>query len=214
MLLYTTNEEVKDIDPTQDTAENTTGKKKKSRIFCIVLSAMFIIVGFATIAQYAVAGISFVLFGALLLPYSRDFINKFIGDDVKKRKIARIAYILVLVVLFIVAGASLPASESSNRGGKNNSGVMSETEKEEALKSAVRGGVSFEILTRYDATFKSLTISTIDTKGDVYTAYGKVTVTDKYGDLYTGNFTAVYRFDSNTQEFDKVSVEVDPPYKH
>lgn len=134
----------------------------------------------------------------------------------KLRKTIKPIRVIALVVLMVIAVSAMPESDENYAEQHWNSlTAMSEEEKEEEFRKVVPSGVSFEIIRNYsDAKFQNCTISTVKVDGDTYTAYGKVTVKDNYGDTFTGKFTAVYELDANTQEFDKVSVELDTLYKN
>lgn len=52
------------------------------------------------------------------------------------------------------------------------------------------------------------TIRNVDVDGYTYTAKGKVVITNNFGDKYEGDITAVYKFNEETQEFTKISLDV------
>jgi len=180
------------------------------KVISVIFAVIFIIASLFAFGDSFVAGICFLLLGLLLLPYTKKLIHKKTGNNTKLRKWVNAAKIIALVLLFFVGGSALPKSDT-NYAEQHWSALtaMSEAEKEDAFRTAVRSGVSFYITWNYDVKENhNIDISTVEVNGNTYTAYGKVTVTDNYGDSYTGKFTAVYEFDENTQKFDKKSVDV------
>lgn len=173
-------------------------------------AVLFLIGAISAIGQSFVSGICFLLFALLLLPFTKGLIRKATHNNMKLRKTLKPVRVVVLIALILIGGSALPESDTNYAEQHWNAlTAMSEEEKEDEFRIAVKSGVSFYITTNYDVKPNhNIDISTIEVDGDTYTAYGKVTVTDKHGDLYTGKFTAVYEFDSNTQKFDKVEVEV------
>ncbi len=209
------------LDPKAKACPNCAEPKKSGTFIGKAISTffavLFIVAALVGIGESLVTGISFLLFGLLLLPVTKDFIRKITHNNMKLRKILKPARVMVLVVLFFVGGAALPESDTNYAEQHWNAlTAMSEEEKEEEFREVVvPSGLAFEIIwSDSDVEFQNCTISTVEVDGDTYTAYGKVTVKDNYGDTFTGKFTAVYEFDTNTQEFDKVSVEIDTLYKN
>lgn len=173
-------------------------------------AVLFLILALGSIGQSFVAGICFLLFALLLLPFTKGLIRKATHNNMKLRKTLKPVRVIVLIALFLIGGSALPESDTNYAEQHWNAlTAMTEEEKEDEFRTAVKSGVSFYIITNYDVKENhNIDISTVEVDGNTYTAYGKVTVTDNYGDRYTGKFTAVYEFDDNTQKFDKKSVDV------
>lgn len=171
---------------------------------------LFLISAIGAIGKSFVAVICFLLLALLLLPFTKGLIRKATHNNMKLRKSLKPVRVIVLVALFLIGCCALPESDTNYTEQYWNAlTAMSEEEKEEEFRLAVWSGVSFYIITNYDVKEgHNIVISTVDVDGNTYTAYGKVTVTDNYGDRYTGKFTAVYEFNDNTQKFDRKSVDV------
>lgn len=83
---------------------------------------------------------------------------------------------------------------------------------EEALKSKIQADCATYCKFNY-SNVKNVMVSvtSISNNGDKYTAKGKVTVIDDYGDKYVGNFDAEYTL--NGESFTKNSLNIEKPKK-
>lgn len=184
---------------------------KVGKIISSVIGILSCVMGIYTFKNSVVTGLCCVLFGLLLLPVVREFIKKFTHNNLTLRKKIKIIYIVTIIAISFIGIANIPESDTNYAEQHwNTLTAMSEKEKEEEFRKTVYAGVSFYLIWNYDVKANhNIDIATVRNNGDIYTAYGKVTVTDNYGDRYSGNFTAVYEFDSDTQTFKEESLEVD-----
>lgn len=84
----------------------------------------------------------------------------------------------------------------------------------EEVKSNVKAAVMVECKLSYSNVKNVLpNVTTVDIDGDTYTVKGKANIVDDFGDKYSGNFTAVYTYDEESQSFSKVSLDIDTPMK-
>lgn len=81
------------------------------------------------------------------------------------------------------------------------------------VREKVKNQVIAQVLLQYEVQHNvKVQITSIDREYDIYdyyTVYGKVTVKDKYGDEYTGKFSAKYKYDSYHHIYEQESLEVD-----
>ena len=85
---------------------------------------------------------------------------------------------------------------------------------EEELKDRINADVAAECVLGYkDVKLAMTTITDIQVDEEIYTAKGKVTITDDYGDKYVGKVTGEYRYNEGTQKFTKVDLEIETPRK-
>lgn len=85
---------------------------------------------------------------------------------------------------------------------------------EEELKDEIQADAMVEVAFNYADVKNVLTnITDIENEDDTYTAKGKVTVIDNYGDNYVGKITGEYRFNETSKSFSKVSLDIETPKK-
>ena len=81
------------------------------------------------------------------------------------------------------------------------------------VREEVKNQVIAQVLLQYEVQHNvKVQITSIDREYDIYdyyTVYGKVTAKDKYGDEYTGKFSAKYKYDSYHHIYEQESLEVD-----
>ncbi|MBQ1344006.1 MAG: hypothetical protein IIY40_07565 [Firmicutes bacterium] len=91
-------------------------------------------------------------------------------------------------------------------------GSSSKFNPQEELKTKIYFDARIACTLNYaDVKGVSTSITDIDVNGDIYTAKGKVTVVDNYGDKYVGKITGVYRLNGET--FSQVSLDIETPKK-
>lgn len=85
---------------------------------------------------------------------------------------------------------------------------------EEAFESEVRSAVAVKCMFSYkDVKLTTTSLTDIDVNGDTYTGKGKIRITDNYGDTYEGKLTAVYKYNEDSQDFKKISLDIETPKK-
>ena len=85
---------------------------------------------------------------------------------------------------------------------------------EDKVRDAVESQINVDIMLRYDTTGVPSITTYIDEIGEnEFEVTGKVTVRDKYGDTYTGNYDAVVEYDPATDDCD-VDCDIDTLYKN
>ena len=109
------------------------------------------------------------------------------------------------VILAMILCFSLGACSSKNV----------ETESmDDRLKDAVKNRINATILIEYDTVGVPSATYYIDEMSETeFEVTGKVTVTDKFGDKYTGNYEAFVEYDPSTDELDVVDCEIYSLYK-
>ncbi len=102
----------------------------------------------------------------------------------KKKKIICLS-IIIIVILAIIIGTVIIVSNSGNTEIEEPKTI------EELIEQKVKARALVEAKLTYEGT-PSANVTAIDISNDgtTATAYGKVTVRDNYGDIYTGKFTA------------------------
>lgn len=88
-----------------------------------------------------------------------------------------------------------------------------DVERRNEFEKEVESAVAVEIILTYGATPIGTDLATINIDGNTYTAYGKVTVKDKYGDTYVGKVTAKYEYDEDFQRFVQKELDIETPIK-
>ena len=83
---------------------------------------------------------------------------------------------------------------------------------EQELKSKIQADAAVYCALQYSNVKNVLvSVTNINHNGDEYTAQGKVTVIDNYGDKYVGNFDAEYTL--NGESFTKNNLDISTPKK-
>lgn len=109
-----------------------------------------------------------------------------------------IAFLLALITIFSLAACGKKEEESFDV--------------DDALKRSVRSSVTTYCYFNFkDVKFVDVSVTDTDVSGDLYTVKGKVTVTDGYGDKYTGKFDGVFQLSG--ESFTKKSLNVETPRK-
>ena len=110
-----------------------------------------------------------------------------------------IAVLLAVVMVFTLCACGGGSSKSK-------------FDPEEALKSKIQADAAVYCKFNY-SNVKNVMVSvtSISNDGDRYTAKGKVTIIDDYGDKYVGNFDAEYTL--NDESFSKNSLDISTPKK-
>ena len=111
-----------------------------------------------------------------------------------------LALLLALSMIFVLCAC----------GG--NSSKKSSFDAEEALKSKIQADVAVYCKFNYSNVKNAMvSITTISNSGNDYTAKGKVTIIDDYGDKYVGKVDAEYTL--NGESFTKNSLNISTPVK-
>lgn len=85
---------------------------------------------------------------------------------------------------------------------------------EDLFERKVNAAVAAHFAFNYSNVKSTMTsIVSVDVDGDIYTGSGKVTVRDDFGDTYVGKVVAVYQYDEKTQEFSKITLDIETPVK-
>ena len=85
---------------------------------------------------------------------------------------------------------------------------------EDKVKDAVESQIQVNIMLQYDTTGVPSITYYVDKIGEnVFEVTGKVTVRDKYGDTYTGNYDAEVEYNPSTDKC-KVDCDIDKLYKN
>ena len=111
------------------------------------------------------------------------------------------------VLVFLLALSMVLALCACGGGGEK-----TQFNPQEELKREIQADAAVYIKFNY-SNVKNVMVSvtTINNDGDVYTAKGKVTVIDDYGDKYIGNFDAKYTL--NGESFTKNKLDISTPKK-
>lgn len=107
------------------------------------------------------------------------------------------------VILTVLLCLSLCACGES--GGKTKS-------VEEKVKDTVQSRIEVDIMLQYGITSPSITYYINQIGENTFEVTGKVNVRDKYGDVYTGNYSAVVDYDLVTDKCD-VNCNISKLYK-
>ena len=133
----------------------------------------------------------------------------------KKKKKVPLIMLLVSVFLFVgCLGLPLLDDQEEIETYVSIKNAQKEIEKiEESIESKVNADVSAYCLFNYkDVKYSLANITSIEKDGTDYCVYGKVTVTDTYGDKYTGKFNGRYRMENG--ELEKIDLYVENPTKN
>lgn len=93
-------------------------------------------------------------------------------------------------------------------------GGNTSSDPEEVVISAAKAAVQAEVMLNYK-TQGPATVTTFVTKNSEteYTVTGKATVTDDYGDEYTGKYTVEVEYDPETNKADSKDCDLETPTK-
>lgn len=178
-------------------------------------AVLFLILALGSIGESFLAGICFLLFALLLLPFTKGLIRKATHNNMKLRKTLKPIRVIVLVVLFLVGGSALPESDT-NYAEQHWNALTAPSEKEidemvrKQVKADLAGYVQFQWGSGYiPEVYISSMMDEEDGVTIYYTVYGKLTVTDPYGDEYTGKFTGKYFYDPTDREVKQTDLDVD-----
>lgn len=115
-----------------------------------------------------------------------------------KKKILVPILILVLAITMCACGTSASNEEPS---------IEDRIENRIEAKAMVYMGLMYDV----SATYTNISTLRLSEDNSEYEAYGKVTVTDKYGDKYSGNFSATGKIGDDGEI--TVDLDVDTPVK-
>lgn len=125
----------------------------------------------------------------------------------KKKKIICLS-IIIIVILAIIIGTIVIVSNSGDTEVEEPKTI------EELIEQEVQSRAIIETMLTYEGT-PSADVTTVDISNDgtTATAYGKVTVRDNYGDIYTGKFTAEVTI-SNGDNINVKDIEIETPTRN
>ena len=180
-----------------------------------VFAALFLILALGAIGQSFVAGICFLLFALLLLPFTKELLQKATHSNLKLRKVLKPVRIIVLIALFLIGGSALPESDA-NYAQQHWDALTAPSEKEidEMVRTQVKADLAGYVQFQWGSGYiPEVYISSMTEEADgvtvYYTVYGKLTVTDPYGDKYTGKFTGQYFYDPTDRDIKQTDLAVD-----
>lgn len=207
------------LDPKAKICPNCQEPKKTGtavgRAVSTFFAVLFLILALGSMGQSFVSGICFLLFALLLLPFTKGLIRKATHNNMKLRKALKPVRALVLIALFLIGGSALPESDTDYAQQHWNAlTAPSEKEIDEMVRTKVKADLAGYVQLQWGSGYiPEVYISSMMNEEDgvtvYYTVYGKLTVTDPYGDDYTGKFTGSYFYDPTEQNVKKADLTVD-----